>query len=318
MKRLHRADLYGWSVFDEARDIDFNAVAWVRPEGNVLVDPLPMTPHDRAHLTGLGGAAWIVVTNSDHVRDAAKLAKELGAHIAGPRGEKDAFPLACDRWLADGEELVPGLLVYELEGSKTHGELALCLDRATMIFGDLVRAHRAGSLMLLPPDKLKDAARARLSLRRVVERHAGIETVLVGDGFCAFGNGWLLVHELLGMDAPEEAFDGRETLPSGADDSGQFEIPKSRASIPVPRAGARCSFCERSATDRRLVSGTSATRGEVAAICAACASGIATTAAEASCDFCDQIAGETSQQKGTTICRDCVDLALMIFGDAGT
>ena len=315
MKRLHRADLYGWSTFDEARDIDFNAIVWVRPEGNVLVDPLPMTPHDRTHLAGLGGAAWIVITNSDHVREAAKLAKELGARIAGPRAEKDAFPIPCDRWLGDGEEIVPGLVAYELEGSKTPGELALSLDRATLIFGDLVRAHRAGSLMLLPPEKLKDVARARLSLRRIVERHAAVESVLVGDGFCAFGNGWHLIHDLLGMEAPASTDEGRDTLPSGADDSGQFEIPKSRASIPAPRAGVRCSFCERSASDRRLVSGT-ANRREVAAICAACASGLTPAPAEATCDFCDQIAEETASQKGTVICRGCVDLALTIFGDA--
>ena len=68
MKRLHRPDLYAWSSFDEGRDIDFNGVAWIRPDGNVLVDPLPMSGHDRAHLEALGGAALIVVTNSDHVR----------------------------------------------------------------------------------------------------------------------------------------------------------------------------------------------------------------------------------------------------------
>ena len=37
MKRLHRADLYGWSRFDEARDIDFHSVLWKRSGGNVVV-----------------------------------------------------------------------------------------------------------------------------------------------------------------------------------------------------------------------------------------------------------------------------------------
>ena len=154
MKRLHRKDLYGWSVFDEARDIDFNAILWVRPDGNVLVDPLPLTPHDRAHLANLGGAKWIVVTNSDHTRAAGALAKELGAQICGPHAEKDKFPIRCDRWLGDGEEIVPGLVAYELEGSKTPGELALALDRTTLIFGDLVRAHRAGAIGVQGSTKL--------------------------------------------------------------------------------------------------------------------------------------------------------------------
>ena len=60
--------------------------------GNVLVDPVPMSAHDEAHLRDLGGAATIVVTNSDHTRDAVALAEKFGAKILGPRGEQDGFP----------------------------------------------------------------------------------------------------------------------------------------------------------------------------------------------------------------------------------
>ena len=60
MKRLHRPDLFGWSVFDEKRDIDFHGLLWVRDGGNVLVDPLPMSAHDAAHLQRLGGATQVV------------------------------------------------------------------------------------------------------------------------------------------------------------------------------------------------------------------------------------------------------------------
>ena len=77
MKALHRPDLYGWAGFDAARNVDFNGVLWVRPEGNVLIDPMPMIPHDRAHLAQLGGAAWIVITNSDHTREAQALAAKV-------------------------------------------------------------------------------------------------------------------------------------------------------------------------------------------------------------------------------------------------
>ena len=76
VKRLHRQDLYCWSTFDERRDIDFNSVLWVHRDGNVLIDPLPLTPHDFAHLRSLGGAGWIALTNSDHVRGAATIAAD--------------------------------------------------------------------------------------------------------------------------------------------------------------------------------------------------------------------------------------------------
>ena len=141
MKRLHRDDLFGWSVFDESRNIDFNGVAWVRGDGNVLVDPVPMSAHDEAHLRELGGAATIILTNSDHVRDAPALAERFGARILGPGKERTNFPVPCDGWLDQDDVVVPGLVAHTLSGSKTPGEIALTLEGTTLITGDLIRAH---------------------------------------------------------------------------------------------------------------------------------------------------------------------------------
>ena len=82
MKSLHRPDLYTWSSFDIDRNVDFNSVAWIRSEGNILIDPLPLSNHDRDHLDSLGGAAWIVITNSDHIRATKDIAQLTGAKIA--------------------------------------------------------------------------------------------------------------------------------------------------------------------------------------------------------------------------------------------
>ncbi len=195
MKSLHRPDLYTWSSFDTERNVDFNSVAWIRPEGNILIDPLPLSNHDRDRLNSLGGAAWIVITNSDHIRATKDIAQLTGAKIAAPIAEKETFPIPCQRWLSDGEELVPGLKVIELHGSKTPGELALILEETTLITGDLVRAHRAGSLMILPDAKLKNRAEAVASLHRLASL-SGIETVLVGDGWSVFRDGTQQLKEL--------------------------------------------------------------------------------------------------------------------------
>jgi glyoxylase-like metal-dependent hydrolase (beta-lactamase superfamily II) len=56
-------------------------IAWVRSDGNVLIDPVSLSEHDLAHLNALGGAAWIIVTNSDHVRAANELAQITGAQV---------------------------------------------------------------------------------------------------------------------------------------------------------------------------------------------------------------------------------------------
>jgi hypothetical protein len=196
VKRLHRPDLWGWSRFDEGRNLDFHSVLRVSPGGNVAIDPLPLTPHDREHLTELGGVATIVITNSDHVRGAAELAGQTGARVLAPAGERERFPIPCHGFVADGDEVAPGLVAIALDGSKTPGELALVLDGSTLVTGDLVRAHRGGGLDLLPGAKLADRAAALRSLRRLAGL-PGIEAVLVGDGWPVFRQGGQALRELL-------------------------------------------------------------------------------------------------------------------------
>ncbi len=205
MKTLHRPDLFCWSTFDESRNVDFHGWAWTRSDGNVLVDPLPMSAHDEAHLRELGGAAWIVVTNSDHTRAARELAARFGAELAGPAAERDTFPFPCGRWLASGDELVPGLVALTLDGSKTPGELALLIEDTTLVTGDLIRAHRGGRLMLLPDPKLSDKARAIASVRELVADHPAIDAVLVGDGWPVFRDGQQRLKELVASLPPLEA-----------------------------------------------------------------------------------------------------------------
>ena len=149
MKCLHRENFFSWSQFDEARDVDFHSTFWRGSQGSLLIDPLPLSEHDAAHLARLGGVDWIVVTNSDHVRESSRLATQLSARLAGPAAEQTDFPLRCDRYLADGDELA-GAQVFALEGSKTPGELALLCELDTLVTGDLIRSHAGGRLDLLP------------------------------------------------------------------------------------------------------------------------------------------------------------------------
>lgn len=196
VKRLHRPDLWGWSRFDEGRNLDFNSVFWVQPGGNVAIDPLALEPHDRRHIDSLGGVATIVITNSDHVRGAAELAAATGARVLAPAGERGRFPIACQGHLADGDEVATDLVALALDGSKTPGELALLLGGTTLITGDLVRAHRGGGLDLLPDAKLADRAAALASLRRLADL-PGVDAVLVGDGWPVFRDGSRALRELV-------------------------------------------------------------------------------------------------------------------------
>jgi hypothetical protein len=195
MKTLHRPTLFAWSQFDAPRNIDFNSFVWIHPDGNIVFDPLPLSEHDHRHLSQLGGIRWIVLTNSDHVRDALPIQKQFAAQIAGPMAEKESFPIVCQRWLQEGDELVPGLKTFELSGSKTPGELAFNVENHTLIVGDLIRCHQAGSLCLLPETKLQDAHLASQSVQRITAT-AEYEAVLVGDGYPVFRNGHLCLKEI--------------------------------------------------------------------------------------------------------------------------
>ena len=196
MKSLHKSNLYCWSQFDEARNIDFHSYLWTRKGGNVVFDPLPLSNHDKDHLRSLGKVSHIFISNSDHVRNAKDMADETGAEIWGPEAEKENFPIACARWLGASKDLIEGLDVYCLTGSKTDGELAFVIEGETLITGDLIRAHSGGKLCLLPEGKLRDLDKAVNSVRKLADIK-GIKAILPGDGWPVFRDGDTVMSELV-------------------------------------------------------------------------------------------------------------------------
>ncbi len=196
MKTLHKSNLHCWSVFNEERDMDFNSVLWTSAHGNVAIDPLPLSEHDRRHVEKLGGVQDIVITNSDHLRGAVELSHTTGARVWGPALELDRLARLDAHPARDGDQPIAGLEVIELHGSKTPGELALLIEHHTLVVGDLVRGQRAGRLNLLPEAKLSDRNAALASLRRLTEVQS-IEAVLVGDGWPVFHGGRHALNALL-------------------------------------------------------------------------------------------------------------------------
>jgi hypothetical protein len=192
VKQLHRSDLFNWSEFNEERNIDFNGTLWLSPAGNVLIDPVTLTEHDINHLESLGGAAHVIITNSDHVRDAAKILLITGAKCWGPAAEKEDFPISCDGWLSEEEQPIKGIEVFCLNGSKTPGELALLIDNKTLVTGDLIRSHEGGHLRILPEEKLQNRELALKSIKRMASI-TNIQAVIPGDGWPVFNYG----HEAL-------------------------------------------------------------------------------------------------------------------------
>ena len=179
MKQVY-SDMYCWSVFNEDRQIDFNGHLWVREEGNVLFDPVPMIESDLAQLDRLGGAAWIVVTNRDHEREAGAFRERTGARVIAHEADADTLSASVDRAVGEGE-ILPGLQAVHLEHGKSPGEIALYWpEREVVLAGDLVVGAPVGRLSLLADEKLDDAPEAALECRKLLALR--FDAILVGDG----------------------------------------------------------------------------------------------------------------------------------------
>ena len=92
MKRVMFDDLYTWSVFNEEKQFDFNGYLWVREQGNILIDPVPMSARDAAQLDALGGAA---LNHPDKSRPRAGRGGVQGAHRRADRGARGRRAALC-------------------------------------------------------------------------------------------------------------------------------------------------------------------------------------------------------------------------------
>lgn len=188
MKRLIFEDIYSWSVFSEARQIDFNGHLWVRDDGNIAIDPVAMCDADRAQFEQLGGAKWIVITNRDHEREVAAFQEWTGAEVIVHEADADLLEIKPSRTISDGETIVPGLQAVHLPFGKSPGEIALYFpQKNAILFGDIVAGEPMGRLTLLADDKLEDAPKAAMQLRKVLALR--FNAVLVGDGHSLFRDG---------------------------------------------------------------------------------------------------------------------------------
>lgn len=175
--------LFMWSAWQPAPNVFFNSFFIEAEGGNLIVDPLPLSEADAAQIDERGGAAWIVITNRDHERDAKAVAERFGAKIAASEADAPLLGLSVDRTLKDGDE-IGGARVLTFDGLKTAGEIALHFpNKKTALAGDALWGDVAGKLRLGP--KLADSGRAALSLRRLAATR--IENLLIGDGQCVFG-----------------------------------------------------------------------------------------------------------------------------------
>jgi uncharacterized cupin superfamily protein/glyoxylase-like metal-dependent hydrolase (beta-lactamase superfamily II) len=238
MQPLTIPDVFMWSLWQPDRNVFFNSFFIRRPSGNVVVDPLAAPDEDLAAMDSMGGVALVVITNRDHERRARDFAARFHARIAASEGDAPLLSGPVDGALDDGDEPFEGARVIAFSGLKSPGEIAIHLSaHKAAIVGDALWGDPAGSVRLLPDAKLLDPKAAVLSLRRLWALK--LETLLVGDGACIFGDADRIIGAYL-QDRPD-AYVNRvnfdEIVPVDFNDmGGKFRATLYETGLPI---GAR-------------------------------------------------------------------------------
>jgi len=181
-----------WSRWQPDRGVFFNSYLVAGERGAFAVDPLETDDPSVLPALAAAGVKTIVVTNRDHERASAAFATALGARVIASEPDAPSLARVPDAVVRDGDDVL-GWRILVLDGYKTPGEMVLLDEQHRIaISGDAFWGDPAGSLRLMPDEKLADPARALLSARRLRERN--LAHLFVGDGAPAIGN----AHALLG------------------------------------------------------------------------------------------------------------------------
>lgn len=181
LARLAIPGAWMWSAWQPERGMNFNSYLFERDGGCVAVDPLALDDASMDVLERMGGVHTIVITNPDHARACAALRDRFGSRIV----EK----------FEDGEEVFAGAYALKIPYGKTD-EIALHLPQeAAAVIGDAIIGAPAGSLSLLPDEKLADPHRLALALRRISA--LCLRTLLLCDGQPIFSGADAAIGKLL-------------------------------------------------------------------------------------------------------------------------
>jgi glyoxylase-like metal-dependent hydrolase (beta-lactamase superfamily II) len=174
--------IWQWSWFSEEKHLDFNGLFLTVGEHKILIDPPPMTGDASSLILRNGPVDYIIVTNRDHAREAAKYQSEFHCQLHVPEEDAAQMDLKPTKTFKDGELLPGGIWAIQLNNQKSPGESALFIQqgKGVLIVGDALIGKPSGSVSLLPTEKYADVGKAQEGLRRLLKYN--FDSVLVGDG----------------------------------------------------------------------------------------------------------------------------------------
>jgi glyoxylase-like metal-dependent hydrolase (beta-lactamase superfamily II) len=174
--------IWQWSYFSEEKQLNFNGLFLTVGEHKILIDPPPITGEASLVILRNGPVDYIILTNRDHAREAAKYQGEFHCQLQVPEADATQMDLKPTKMFKDGELLPGGIWAIQLKDQKSPGESALFIQqgKGVLIVGDALIGKPAGSVSLLPTEKYADVEKAREGLRRLLKYN--FDSLLVGDG----------------------------------------------------------------------------------------------------------------------------------------
>jgi glyoxylase-like metal-dependent hydrolase (beta-lactamase superfamily II) len=157
-----------WSVYEPSVKCEIGCTALKSSSGWVVIDPVPLSQAAWDELLAEAPLRAILLTNGNHVRDAASLSKRHKVPIVtAPDTRRDITELRPEVTLLPGE-LLYGIQAIPIPGA-TPGETAFYSNSGVMILGDaVINTATDRDLELLPDKYCTDAKQNRESLRKLL------------------------------------------------------------------------------------------------------------------------------------------------------
>ena len=173
--------IWQWSWFSDEKQLDFNGLFLAVGEHKIVIDPPPMTAEASTHIRRQGALDYIIVTNRDHLREAATYQAEFRCQLQVPEADAAQMDVKPTKTYKDGELLPGGIWAIHLKDQKSPGESALYIQQGgVLIVGDALIGKPPGAVSLLPSERYGDVTKAKEGLRRLLKYN--FDSILVGDG----------------------------------------------------------------------------------------------------------------------------------------
>jgi hypothetical protein len=163
-------NLWLWQAFDPAVKTDLFSTAALSGNALFLIDPIQLALAPLEKLLDGRQAGGVLVSNANHVRGSAELARACKVPIYGAPEMVGEFEGVEVVRLNSGMKIVPGVTAIAIEGAAL-GEFAFHFadDGGTMLMGDALIHLDPYGFGLLPAKYCQNHKELRRSLRQLLD-----------------------------------------------------------------------------------------------------------------------------------------------------